>query len=61
MATVRTKDHGRRQYRALWPELGPALEHAFPADDDPVLGDAVHYPIPVARRPAFAGRFEGRS
>ncbi len=39
MATVRTKDYGR-QYRALWPELGPALERAFLADD-PVLGDAV--------------------
>jgi dTDP-4-amino-4,6-dideoxygalactose transaminase len=35
---VPTKDYAR-QYRELWPELGPALERAF-FEDDPILGAA---------------------
>jgi dTDP-4-amino-4,6-dideoxygalactose transaminase len=39
MAGVRTKDYGR-QYRQLWAELAPVIEHTM-FEDDPVLGDAV--------------------
>jgi dTDP-3-amino-3,4,6-trideoxy-alpha-D-glucose transaminase len=39
MAGVRTKDYAR-QYRQLWAELAPVLEHTV-LEDDPVLGDAV--------------------
>src|SRR5690349_4152751 len=39
MVRVRTKDYGR-QYRALWSELGPALQRAF-LEEDPILGEAV--------------------
>jgi hypothetical protein len=35
MAGARTKDYGR-QYRALWPELGPALERLFGPGDEVV-------------------------
>lgn len=38
-APIKTKDYAR-QYAALWPTLGPAMERAL-LGDDPILGDAV--------------------
>ena len=48
MVRVRTKDYGR-QYRELWPELGPALERIF-LTDDPILGSALErFEVDLAR------------